>query len=216
MGAAEASAVGSDPVAASALNRIVLVRHGETVGESSIRYHGATDVPLSQLGRRQMRAARLELPGDAFGRVLTSPLRRAWESARIVFPKVPVQLVDELREIHFGDWEGLTAEEIRERDPVRYEDWQAGRPDFQFPGGERRSDFQARIDRAVDGMLATGESSLLVVVHKGVIRAIARRLLAAELPPGAPELGAVVQLNRRSSGTWHAPAIDRGPHPNLL
>ena len=191
--------------AGSRLNRIVLVRHGETTGESSIRYYGATDVPLSDLGRQQVRTARLALPGDGFGRVLTSPLCRAWESARIVFPGGPIHLVEELREIDFGDWEGLTAEEIRARDPVRYEDWQAGREGFEFPGGERRADFQARVDRAVEQMLAVGLSSLLVVVHKGVIRAIARRLLEAELPEGAPDLGGVVELTRRPSGHWHAP-----------
>lgn len=190
---------------ASPLNRIVLVRHGETVGESSIRYYGATDVELSGLGREQVRAARLALPGDGFGRVLTSPLWRAWESARIVFPNRPVQLLPELREIDFGDWEGLTAEEIRARDPIRYEDWQEGRPGFEFPGGERRADFQGRVDRAVDEMLACGLSSLLVVVHKGVIRAIARRLLETELPAGAPDLAGVVQLRRRASGAWWAP-----------
>ena len=188
----------------SQLNRIVLVRHGETVGESSIRYYGATDVPLSDLGREQVRAARLALPGDAFGLVVTSPLSRAWESARIVRPKDAVRLVAELREIDFGDWEGLTAEEIRARDPIRYEDWQQRRPGFEFPGGERRGDFQSRVGRAVDSLLTAGVSSALVVVHKGVIRAIARRLLEEELPEGAPDLGGVVQLTRRPSGSWFA------------
>jgi len=68
-------------------NRIVLVRHGETVGQSSIRYFGATDVALSQRGREQMREAALALPGNAFPLVVSSPLSRAWESARIVAPR---------------------------------------------------------------------------------------------------------------------------------
>ncbi len=195
----------------SLLNRIVLVRHGETVGESSIRYYGATDVALSDLGREQVRRARLALPGDGFDLVLTSPLSRAWESARIVHPEGGIRLVAELREIDFGDWEGLTAEEIRARDPVRYEDWQRKRSGFEFPGGERRADFQRRIDTAVDGMLSSGFSSLLVVVHKGVIRAIARRLLAAELPEGEPQLGGLVQLTRRANGEWFAGRTSSDP-----
>ena len=186
----------------SALNRIVLVRHGETVGESSVRYYGSTDVALSDLGREQARQARLALPGDDFPLFVTSPLARAWESARIVFPHAPARLLDELREIDFGDWEGLSADEIRARDPVRYEDWQQKRPGFEFPGGERRADFQARVDRAVDAMLASGVSSALAVVHKGVIRAIARRVTGVELPADAPPLGGLVQLTRRPSGVW--------------
>ena len=63
----------------TALNRIVLVRHGETVGQSSIRYYGATAVALSARGREQVREAALALPGAAFDLVLTSPLSRAWE-----------------------------------------------------------------------------------------------------------------------------------------
>jgi broad specificity phosphatase PhoE len=199
----------------SLLNRIVLVRHGETVGESSVRYYGATDVPLSDLGRQQARQARLALPGDAFDLVVTSPLARAWESARIVRPNGGVRLVAELREIDFGDWEGLTADEIRARDPIRYEDWKQKRPHFEFPGGERRADFQARVDRAVGDMLAAGASSALVVVHKGVIRAITRSILGAELPEGAPALGGIVQLTRRASGSWFAGRNSSAPSLSL-
>jgi broad specificity phosphatase PhoE len=188
--------------AMSSLNRIVLVRHGETVGESSTRYYGATDVALSDLGREQVRRAALSVPGDAFPLVLTSPLSRAWESARLVAPSGSIRLLDELREIDFGQWEGLNAAEIRARDPIRFEDWREKRPGFEFPGGERRAQFQARVDRAVDGMLAAGVSSILVVVHKGVIRAITRRVAGEELPDGHPELAGIVQLTRDVTGQW--------------
>ena len=197
----------------STLNRIVLVRHGETVGESSARYYGATDVPLSELGREQVRRAALAVPGDAFPLVLTSPLSRAWESARLVARSGSIRLIDELREIDFGHWEGLSADEIRARDPIRFEDWQRKRPGFEFPGGERRADFQARVDRAVEGMFEAGVASVLVVVHKGVIRAIARRVAGEELPEGLPELGGMVQLTRDAGGRWFAGRNGSTPHP---
>lgn len=198
----------------TALNRIVLVRHGETVGESSVRYYGATDVALSDLGREQMRHAALAVPGDAFPVVLTSPLSRAWESARLVAPNGSIRLLDELREIDFGQWEGLTADEIRARDPIRYEDWEQRRSGFEFPGGERRTDFQARVDRAVDAMFASGVASVLVVVHRGVIRAITRKVAAEELPEGVPELGQLVQLTRSAAGRWFVGR--RASAPTLL
>ena len=186
----------------TALQRIALVRHGETVGQSSVRYYGATDVPLSDLGREQVRAAARSLPGDGFDLVMTSPLSRAWESATLVAPGRPIRLEADLREIDFGSWEGLTEAEIEARDPVRYRDWKQRHPAFDFPAGERRVDFQARVDRAVGTMLASCAASLLVVVHKGVIRAIARTLTGEELAEGLPPLGGVLQLTRDAAGGW--------------
>jgi broad specificity phosphatase PhoE len=186
----------------TALQRIALVRHGETVGQSSVRYYGATDVPLSDLGRDQARAAARRLPGDGFDLVMTSPLSRAWESATLVAPGRPIRLEADLREIDFGSWEGLTDAEIEARDPVRYRDWKQRHPGFEFPAGERRVDFQARVDRAIGTMFACRAASLLVVVHKGVIRAIARTLTGKELAEGLPPLGGVLQLTRAAGGSW--------------
>jgi broad specificity phosphatase PhoE len=197
------------------LNRIVLIRHGETVGDSSVRYYGRTDVALSDRGREQVRQAALALPGDAFPLVLTSPLARAWQSARIAAPRRRMLLLDELREVDFGEWEGLTAEEIRARDPVRFEEWRQRRPGFAYPGGERTADFQARVDRAVEGMRASGVASILVVVHKGVIRAITRRLARVELPPEQPALGALLQLTRDVSDRWFVGRRGEPRDPNL-
>lgn len=117
-------------------------------------------------------------------------------------PNGSVRILDEFREIDFGRWEGLTADEIRARDPIRYQDWQQGRPGFEYPDGERRADFQARVDLAVEAMVASGLSSILVVVHKGVIRAIVRKVVGEELAEGLPELGGSVQLTRDVSGRW--------------
>ncbi|MGH7863814.1 MAG: histidine phosphatase family protein, partial [Candidatus Binataceae bacterium] len=93
-------------------SKLVLVRHGETVGESSIRYHGRTDVPLSDLGRRQMRAVRAALAGvsapSGYARVFTTPLSRARESAQIVAGHDRVVAIEQFREVDFGLFEGLT------------------------------------------------------------------------------------------------------------
>src|SRR5215469_4039295 len=94
--------------------RLVLVRHGETEGESSIRYHGRTDVPLSELGRAQLRAVRATLRQRhqlaKFERVFSSPLVRATEGARLVAGEnLKIITIEELVEIHFGRFEGLAA-----------------------------------------------------------------------------------------------------------
>ena len=117
----------------SKLRRIVLLRHGDTVGNSKERFHGSSDVALSEEGRGQMLAASQKLSREVFEIVVASPLRRSWESARIVAGGAPVRLEVGFREVHFGRWEGMTAAEIEASDPVLYKDWQAKAPGFEYP-----------------------------------------------------------------------------------
>ena len=184
------------------LTRLILVRHGETAGQSSIRYYGVTDVPLSELGREQIRAAKRKIPGETYDVVWASTLCRSWEAARIIAPDAPIRLDFDLREIDFGDWEGLTREEIEEVDPEGYAEWQANDADFHFPGGESRADFRKRIERGYHRLLATGASSALIVVHKGVVRTLLELATGFTLAPEHPDLGAVVHASRNASGAW--------------
>jgi len=186
----------------SKLRRIVLVRHGETVGNSHIRFHGSSDLALSEAGRAQMRAAAFALRTEVFDLVVASPLQRSWEGAWIVSGGAPVRLESDLREVHFGRWEGLTREEIEAADPVLYADWQSGAKGFEYPSGERRSDFRSRVTRALERLQGSEASSALLVIHKGVIRIIAETLLGEPLAAGVPELGGIVGLGRAADGSW--------------
>jgi broad specificity phosphatase PhoE len=184
------------------LRRIVLVRHGETAGESSIRFHGASDVPLSLLGMRQLHDAELALRREPIDLVVASSLSRSWAGAWIVGGGRPVQIERDLCEVDFGRWEGLTREEIEARDPALYEQWQRATADFDYPDGERRADFRARVRAAADRILAARAWSVLCVLHKGVIREIVRHVAGAELARREPELGGVIRLTRPGSGAW--------------
>jgi broad specificity phosphatase PhoE len=197
--------------------RLILVRHGETEGESSIRYHGRTDVPLSEIGRTQMRLAGRAIEtrrGDRnFVHVFSSPLVRASEGARIVAgDSAPLVTIDEFAEVHFGLFEGLTADEIRERYPDEFARWNADRlaPTYTFPAGESRADFTDRVERGLERMLALWtprDDDALIVAHRGVIRAIVRKLARQE---PIVELGSIQIL--RFDGGWHAEAIDLVDH----
>lgn len=184
------------------LTRLILVRHGETEGQSSIRYYGVTDVPLSDLGREQIRAAKDRIPGETYDAVWASTLCRSWEAARIIAPEAPIRLEFDFREIDFGDWEGLTREEIEAVDPDGFAEWQASDSDFHFPGGESRADFRARIARGYARLRASGEKSVLVVAHKGVVRTLLELATGFTLAPELPELGNVVHASRDASGAW--------------
>ena len=185
----------------SRLRRLVLLRHGETVGESSIRFHGRTYVALDATGIAQAEEARYELRSHFFDLVASSPLQRAWNTARIVTRGAPVRIVSEFREVDFGRWEGLTAEEIRQGYPELYTEWQTGPPNFDYPGGEPRGDFKARVLSGWFHVESMGAESVLVVAHKGVIRTIAEHL-GNPIEDGHPELGQGVALTRTAGGDW--------------
>jgi broad specificity phosphatase PhoE len=184
------------------LRRLVMLRHGETVGNSSVRFHGAADVPLSDAGRAQLRAAARGLRQEFFDLVVASPLRRSWEGAAVVAGGAPVRIEDGLREIDFGRWEGLSAPEIESRDPVLYREWRARKPGFEYPGGELRADFQRRVMQAFDRIEASGAESVLLVGHKGVIRTLAENLTGVPLADGEPGLACAVGLSRDPAGRW--------------
>ena len=188
----------------SKLRRIVMIRHGETVGNSSVRFHGSGDLALSDAGREQLRQTARRLRGENFDAVVASPLRRSWEGAAIVAGAAPVRLEADFREIHFGRWEGMTAEEIRASDPALYHDWQGKAEGFEFPGGEPRAEFRARVERGLDRLLQSGATAALLVVHKGIIRTIAEKLLESEIEEGQPDLGGLVSLSRGADGSWSA------------
>jgi broad specificity phosphatase PhoE len=184
------------------LTRLILVRHGETLGQSSIRYYGATDVPLSDLGRAQAREARRRIPGETFEAVWASSLHRAWESAQIIAPRHRVRVEASFREIHFGRWEGLTREEIERVDPSLYADWQAKKPDFEFPDGEVRGVFRRRVERGLGHLYASGTQSALVVAHKGVVRTLLELVTGQTLEAEMPNLGGVIHASRNAAGEW--------------
>lgn len=198
---------------------LVLVRHGETTGQSSIRYYGRTDVALSDLGRAQMAAVGRALRHIGFARVFTTPLRRAAEGARIICGDGgPAAIVlEEFVEVDFGRFEGLTAEEIAVRMPQEYAAWRQDRLEdgYRYPGGESRTAFNARVAAGVERMLALWreesgvDGPALLVAHRGVIRA-ATKLLAGVEP--LIELGSI-HILQLANGSWHPLALDLDASP---
>jgi broad specificity phosphatase PhoE len=184
------------------LRKLILIRHDETDGQSSVRYYGSTDVELSAEGRAQMRRVGAGLRHHEIDLWVASSLRRSWQGARIANGGGPVRIEAGFREIHFGSWEGLTAEEIEARDPVRFEDWQKGVEGFEYPGGEPRSEFRARVVAALASVNASGARTAACVLHKGVIREIVRALTGSVLDRSKPEIGGVTHVTRTAGGSW--------------
>ncbi|MBL8725416.1 MAG: histidine phosphatase family protein [Planctomycetes bacterium] len=197
--------------------RLWLVRHGETTGQSSVRFHGQNDVPLADLGRQQIRALGPWLLGTAFQRIVHSPLSRAAESAQILAelcgaPRERLCAEPALREISFGDCEGLTEAEIEARFPDFWREHRRGRT-TGFPGGEPRAAFAARVAAWTQAMVQepwTGD--LLVVAHRGTVRQILRALFAVPLGTSDPfgvELGSLSVA--REAGGWQLELLSAVP-----
>lgn len=187
------------------LRRLVLVRHGETEGESSIRYHGSNDVALSEDGRRQMRRVGRVLAQQAFDALYTSTLRRTRESATLIAPHLPPTPISAFDEINFGAWEGLTADEIAARDPDLFRSWRSDPATFHYPDGDSVVAFRERVARAWQAMLPAAPERVLMVAHKGVIATILNQLLAP--PPGSvsPAIDlASIHLIVRDADVWCA------------
>lgn len=165
------------------LPQIVLVRHGETEWTKTRRHTGSTDVPLTGAGRRQAEGLRGALSEREFGRVLTSPLSRAIETCALAGLDERAQTREELREWDYGEYEGLTTADIRERDP----DWTLWRDGC--PGGEDAADVGERLEPLVEE-LRGAESDTAVFAHGHLLRVLAARWI--EQPP---ELGGRLGLS---------------------
>jgi broad specificity phosphatase PhoE len=185
------------------MRRLVLVRHGESEGRSSQRLIGSGDPALSAEGRQQMLATRARLAGQVIDLVVASPARRAWQSAELLAPGTPLRLESDFREIHFGRWEGRRVADLEAADPILYKQWLEGSPGFEYPGGELRASFRARVVRGLDRVLGSDASAALVVAHKGVIRTLVEKLTGEPLPERErPALGEATLLTALPGRSW--------------
>ncbi|MGZ4268416.1 MAG: histidine phosphatase family protein [Solirubrobacteraceae bacterium] len=145
-----------------------LIRHAETAWSKSGQHTGHTDVPLTDDGRATAAQLPGRLGGHAFARVLVSPLGRARETARLAGLADVAQLRDDLMEWDYGEYEGLTTPQIRERRPEWFL-WRDG-----VPGGETPDEVGARADRIVEELLGV-EGDVAVVAHGHMLRVLAAR-----------------------------------------
>ncbi|MET7362900.1 bifunctional RNase H/acid phosphatase [Streptomyces sp. NPDC005562] len=164
----------------------VLLRHGETPLTPEKRFSGSggSDPSLSDVGRAQAeRAAAAFAARGTIQAVVSSPLRRCQETARIVAARLglDVHLDEDLRETDFGAWEGLTFGEVRERGPRELNAWLAS-PDAAPPGGESFAAVADRVAAARDRLAAAHAGrTVLLVTHVTPIKTLVRLALGA--PP---------------------------------
>jgi probable phosphoglycerate mutase len=149
---------------------LVAIRHAPTAWNRERRLQGRTDIALSPDGIATARRWR-PLPEWRRWRVLASPLRRARETAGILFPDGDIALDARLVEMDFGDWEGRTLAELRGEAGSDAESRESLGLDFRAPNGESPREVQRRI-MPVLATIAADAQPAVIVTHKAVLRAL--------------------------------------------
>jgi broad specificity phosphatase PhoE len=158
--------------AGTALNKVFLVRHGETEWNLTLQHTSVTDIPLTDEGREKANELGERLRGREFALVLTSPLERSAETARLAgFPEA--EPTDDLKEWNYGEYEGRTTAEIREQMPG-WTIWSGG-----APGGETADEVATRADRVIKRARETN-GDVLLFSHGHFLRVLAARWIDLE------------------------------------
>lgn len=167
---------------------LVVIRHGPTDWSEAGRIQGHADRPLSPAGRARVAAWRL--PPDMARTQwswISSPLARARQTAAILAPDgMNVRIEPALIEMNWGRWEGRRLVDLRAEGGAGMAHAEARGLDFRPPGGESPRDVQTRL-RPLLATLGRGESPVVAVAHKGVIRALAALALGWDMTGDPPE-----------------------------
>ena len=166
------------------MSRLLLVRHGDTKLNSAERYWGQTDVELSAAGLRQAERLRDRLATEKIDAIYSSDLKRASATAKLIASAHQLEVITcaELREINFGQLEGLTFDEVSQLYPEVTKLWVERSPELKYPGGESIDGFTKRVSKFLSRLEEhTEKETILIVAHSGVLRTLICLLLGIEL-----------------------------------
>lgn len=166
------------------MGKIYLVRHGETLWNSTMRFQGATDIELSAKGLLQAEQLAAGLKDKKIDAVYASDLKRAIKTASFLAKEKGLTVNSEpgIKEMCFGEWEGLTRSQIDEKWPGMLEVFLKDPGEFESPGGESFVKLQQRSCLAFYNIAKKHkQENILIVSHGGTIRAILADLLGMNL-----------------------------------
>ena len=153
---------------------VYLFRHGLTKGNINAQYIGHTDLPITTDSISALKSIKAKHHYPEVEAVFVSPLKRCIESAEIMFPKNKPLVINELIEYNFGEFEGFTAEELKNNDDFKA--WLRGDMYARPPYGESNAEFFSRVcsafEKIVDGLVKSGTETAAIVGHAGVLMAI--------------------------------------------
>lgn len=148
--------------------RLYLLRHGSTGADG--RFIGSTDLPLSEMGRTQVREVRPVIESAAIDAILCSPMTRCMQTLDLLKVPLESEIVDELKEIDFGLWENLDFASVNSQYPDYVSEWMKNPETFSFPDGESLPVFFSRLEKVKKVIEEHPGDNVLAVCHGGVIR----------------------------------------------
>ena len=164
------------------MTRLILVRHAESKMQGC--YLGRVDPSLSVQGRAQAATLARRMAGESLAAVYSSSLKRALATAQMIAAPhgLEVSVIAELAELDFGDWDGLTYQEIAEVAPHRFNRWLADPAEVRPPNGETLLEMSQRVMEAINGIITAHPGEMVVVVtHGGPARVIVCHALGIPL-----------------------------------
>lgn len=152
---------------------VYLLRHGVTLGNEEGRYVGRLDLPLSENGERQLEELDKKYVYPWAEMFFSSPKKRCLRSLELLYPEAKPEIVENLTECDFGDYEGKLLAELK--DDPQYQKWASGGVDTP-PNGESSKAFQLRscaaFEQIVETLMRSGNSTAVIMAHGGTIMAI--------------------------------------------
>lgn len=155
--------------------KVFLVRHGETYANCEKKFAGWTDTQLTPKGIQQGKSASEKIDMTKIDVIITSDLSRAVDTATYIKKDVNLEItkLQAFREMHFGDWEDLTAGEMRKNDGAAVDAWWADYVNYKTPNGESLKGMYERVTEGYEKILNNHRGkNILLVSHSGVMRAI--------------------------------------------
>lgn len=163
------------------MTKVYLVRHGQTEWNKKLTFRGRIDIPLNEIGHREAEAISEALKDKNIEVIYTSPLTRSIETAKPIAKLFHLEIVpiQGLVDISYGDWEGLTFNEVKKRYSDQYKKWEK-RPDLvRFPNGETLNEVRDRSFRAFKNIVKENPGkSILIIPHRVINKVLICSILA--------------------------------------
>ena len=154
---------------------LILIRHGETSCNRDRRYQGHRDIPLTEKGKEQSRRVALGLKDESLDAIYSSDLERVRYMAEAIngYHSLKINILPQLREIDFGDWEGKTYDEIRREWDSLPDEWKKEPPKIKIPRGESINELAKRVRAVVERIINNHpDQKVVITTHGGPIRII--------------------------------------------
>ncbi|KPU28131.1 phosphoglycerate mutase [Caloranaerobacter sp. TR13] len=165
------------------MKKIIITRHGQTNWNIIGKVQGQKDIKLNEIGINQAKKLAIKLSKEKIDVIYTSDLKRSYQTAKIISDIIKTNIIIDknLREICFGNWQGLTLTQIKKDFNKEYIIWRTKPHKFSLPGAEKLIEVQERMKKVINKVLHSNYQNILIVSHSTAIKALILGILDIDL-----------------------------------